>query len=633
MSEPDDYLPIADYAAVGNLRTVALVGRNGSIDWLCLPRLDSPSAFAALLDRRRGGRFRVAPSGRWESSQRYRGDTSVLETEFRAAGGRLTVTDFLPTTGELDVGGTGDARPEVHRVLRCDGRGVDVAVEWSPRPDYARARTEIAPAAGGYVARGGDAVLHLSGLPDRGTIADDGFGPAVRATFRVEPGRPVALVCGWGEPPADPPDSEELERQTTRAWLEWSGAEGVRAAQDWAGPWWKLVVRSGLALKLLTYRETGAIAAAATTSLPEGIGGVRNWDYRYFWVRDAGLTAQALLVMGHRRAAREYLRFIERSAARCLDEGGPLRIMYGLHGQRDDPERELDHLEGYRGSRPVRVGNGAFDQPQHDVYGEILGAAYELARLGGPVPPEDRPFLRAVADRACEVWHEPDLGIWEVRAEPRHYVYTKMMAWTALDRAVLLADRYGLGGDVGRWRRVRDEVRRWVLDHGYDPGRGAFVQAHGLNELDAANLILPMMELLPFDDPRVRGTIDATLRELTEDGLVYRYRSDDGLPGKEGAFGLTTFWLVDALAFSGRLDEAYMIFDGIAGRANHVGLFAEQIDPGTGEFLGNFPQAFSHIGLINSALHLAHAAGRPTNVPAPIGSPEHRAEAGRSGSK
>jgi GH15 family glucan-1,4-alpha-glucosidase len=629
MTKSDDYLPIADYAAIGNLRTVALVGLNGSIDWCCLPSLDDGSVFGSLLDHRRGGRFRVAPVGQWSSSQRYRGETNILETEFRATGGRLICTDFIPVSGDLDSADKNHGRAEIHRVLSCEGSGVEVEVEWSPRFDYARARTEISADADGYMARGGDDTLYLSGLPQCGQVADDGFGPVVRAKFYVEPGRPVSLACRWGGPVDRNVSSEHLLNATEQAWRAWVDKDSMHAVRDWAGPWRDLVIRSGLALKLLTYRDTGAIAAAATTSLPEEIGGIRNWDYRYFWVRDAGLTAQALLALGHREAAVAFLHFVERSASQCLEQGGPMRIMYGLHGQREDPEIHLDHLEGYRNSRPVRIGNGAFDQPQHDVYGEIFNVAYELVRVGEPISPRMREFLRAVADRACEIWQEPDQGIWEVRDKPRHYVYSKAMSWAALDRAVILAQRHGLGGDVQRWAKTRDEIRKQVLDNGFDPKRKAFVQSYGVEHLDAANLVLPMIELLPFDDPRVQGTIDATLRELTENGLVYRYHMDDGLEGGEGAFGLTTFWLVDALTFSGRYEEAYAIFEGIAKRANHVGLYAEQFDPPTGLFLGNFPQAFSHIGLINSTLHMAYTEGRPTNVPPPVGSREHRLEVRR----
>lgn len=627
------YKPIAAYGAIGNLRTVALVGLDGAIDWLCLPEVDAPSVFAALLDARRGGTFRVAPTRPTASTQRYLPFTNVLETTFDTEGGRLVVTDFMPLRGSIDDNEPHEAPPEVHRLLEATGGDVEVVLTWSPRPDYARQVPAIEPTPSGFVAVWDGGRLGLGGLPGEGERTADAHGPLVRATFTLRAGERVALVLRHdaADVPAAPAPTAEALAHTVAAWERWARKESATGDRAWAGYWQEHVLRSELALKLMAFAPTGAIVAAPTTSLPEGIGGVRNWDYRYAWIRDAGLAAQALVAMGHGAEAQAFLDWAERVSCehgRRGDDGRlrDLRIMYDVRGRTCLPETELDHLEGYRGSRPVRIGNGAATQTQLDIYGELIQAAYEMDRLGYPLAEEEWRFVSTLADDACRVWTEPDSGIWEVRGEPRHFVYSKVMVWVALERAARLAHRGRIDGDTARWRATRHRIHEEVLARGYDPDLDAFTIAYGLPELDAANLLVPIYEFLPPEDPRVQATIDRTLERLTAHDLVYRYRFDDGLPGEEGAFVLCTFWLVDALALSGRLDEAYRIFDGLAGRVNHVGLLAEQIDPHSGAFLGNFPQAFSHIGLINSALYLAHCEGRPTPVPHPIGSAEHRAE-------
>jgi len=527
------YLPISEYAAIGNLATVALVARNGSIDWCCLPHMDDPSVFGALLDDRRGGRFRVHATGGETGEQRYLPATNVVETTFKTTDGVLTVTDLMPVFGDLRQPTDQPAPPEMHRLLSVTG-SVEVSVEWSPRFDYARADTSIEREGQTWVARAGDRVLCLDGVGSDGTVAEGEDGPTLRATF-VPENITRSLVTWWGGPDERPSRStEDVLDATVTAWRSWSGQDRG-FDRSWAAPYEELVLRSELALKLLCFRPTGAIAAAATTSLPETIGGIRNWDYRFTWIRDASLTVQALRAVGHEDEA-----------------------------------------------------------------------------------------------RACEMVGQPDDGIWEMRGEPRHYTYSQLMLWVGLDRAIQLAERYGFDAvDLDRWRRSRGEVRDLVLERGFDEDRGSFIQRFGEHELDATNLLIPIHELLAVDDPRVQSTIDATIAGLTEDDLVYRYVMDDGLPGKEGAFVLCTFWLVDALALSGRVNEARRVFEKLCGRANHVGLFSEQIDPATGEFLGNFPQAFSHLGLINSAIYLAYAEGRERPVEAPVGTPEHRREAGR----
>ena len=641
------YKPIADYGAIGNLRTVALVGLDGSVDWCCLPNLDAPSVFAAILDVHKGGRFRVSPVAYGESTQRYLDDTNVLETSFtppesEAGAGTLVITDFMPLRGSIIGAGDPDTSPTLLRLLDCKEGEVEVALEWSPRFDYARADAFIERTKNGARAHAGDKtggeVMVLAGLPGAlGEVAvtDGGHGPVFRARFTVRAGERVALVNRYGvaEAETEPGECDALLQETLEAWRGWvHSCSSNPGGCAFGGPWHDLTVRSALVLKLLTHPDTGAIAAAPTTSLPEEIGGVRNWDYRFSWIRDAAFTAQALFALGHHAEALDFVHFAQRAAKAGGDHPLKMQIMYGLHGETDLTEETLPHLEGYRGSAPVRVGNGAAKQKQHDIYGELLGSAYELVRLGGELEPDLMAFLGAVATEACEVWHTPDAGIWEVRGGPQHFVYSKVMVWVALDRAVHMAERYGLPGPVEMWRQNREAVREAVLNEGYDPEVGAFVQAFGSKALDAANLLIPVVEFLPFDDPRVQSTIDRTLEKLTHNGVVLRYltdHTDDGLPGDEGGFGLTTFWLVDALALSGRLEEARALFEGMVGRANHLGLYSEEFDPHTGAFLGNFPQGFSHIGFVNSALYLARAEGRHAPAPAPVGSREHGAEAGR----
>jgi len=621
------YRPIADYGAIGNCLTAALVARNGSIDWACLPDFDSPSLFAAILDADRGGSFRVAAAGVPEGDQRYLPGTNVLETTFAGSSGRLVVTDYLPVEGRLEEAGEPRPPAEIRRSLRAEGGPVDVEVVWAPGPDYARAPVRVRVAEGLAIAESPAATAWLTGLPAASDVAVPAGahgGPVVSARFRLEPGRAITLATGLGSPPPprDPADEADLDA-TIAAWRRW--ADRGAADRSWAAPHADLVARSELALKLLAYRPTGALVAAATTSLPETIGGIRNWDYRFAWIRDASLTVQALRAVGHLHEARDFVLWAERA----VRAGGPdtaLRIMYDVRGGTNLAEYELPHLEGYRGSRPVRIGNGAAGQRQLDVPGELLDGTYELLRAGGELPRDTRAFLASVADEACAGVGREDDGLWEMRGRPSVYTYSQLMLWVALDRAIRMADVLP-GADVGRWRRARDEAARLVLEVGFDPELGSFVQRRGARDLDATSLLVPLHELIPFDDPRVHGTIDRTLEGLTERGLVYRYRMDDGMPGEEGAFVLCTFWLVDALAMAGRLDEAHEIYEGIVGRANHVGLFSEQIDPATGDFLGNMPQAFSHLGLINSSLYLAHAEGRAVPA-APVGSEVHRRDAG-----
>jgi GH15 family glucan-1,4-alpha-glucosidase len=623
--------PIEDYAAIGNLHSVALIAPDGSIDWCCLPDFDSPSFFASLLDTARGGRFRIRPVGVPEGRSIYMDHTNVLETIFRTGSGRLVLTDFMPIAGDID--GLEEKPPpaEIHRLLHAEGGGVEVELEWAPRPDYARGEVRLSRIRHGFEAVAGGHRIVLEGLdPERAEIVERDGGPVLKARLRLGEGERTAVVTGLGDEFAgrqrDVETTQRLLHETLASWREWVHKEGTQE-RSWARPYQEIVTRSELCLKLLSYGPTGAIVAAPTTSLPEGIGGVRNWDYRYTWLRDAFMTVQAMHALGHKAEAVHFIRWARDAAAKGSQAPMMIQPMYTVRGETEAPVVELDHLSGYRGSKPVQVGNHAVEQQQLDVYGDVLDAGYSLAREGHELERDLRQFLVEAADEACSKLHEVGDSVWEMERGDRHFTYSKLMVWVALDRAIQLAERFGLEGDVGHWREVRAEARQLVLSRGYNSDRRAFTQTLDGEELDAAMLLLPIHELLPMEDPRVVNTIERIREELTDHNLVYRYHADDGLPGEEGAFVLCSFWLVDSLALSGRLDEAHEVFDSLVRRANHVGLYSEQIDPATGQFLGNFPQAFSHLGLLNSALYLAHAQGRDSPAKAPLGSPEHRREA------
>jgi alpha,alpha-trehalase len=598
------YRPIADYAVIGNRNTCALVSRDGSIDWCCLPYLDSPSSFAAILDARRGGRWRIAPSDFSAVRRSYLGASAVLRTEFQGASGTLELIDFLP----IRVGRGEEpsySASSIVRIARCSAGEVTVEMEWTPRPDYAREDVRIERRDGYLLARTWGEHLWLSGMPDDVLAPID--AAAMTATLPLRQGEEVALVCSWAEPHVLPraQQARSYLESTLRWWDAW--ADGCRIAPE-VEPWRERVLRSGMVLKLLTNERTGAMAAAPTTSLPEEIGGIRNWDYRFCWVRDASMTARAFATLGQPGDGIAFLGFLARAAAQHHDPSR-IQVMYGLEGGTRLTEYNLGHLDGYRDSRPVRIGNAAALQRQLDVYGELIEAAYDLLRGGSRLSEQHWQWLRGIADYVCVVWRLPDRGIWEVRGPERHFTYSKLMCWVALDRALRIAGMLGDDSPTEHWRRERAEIRHAILDQGYDRQKRSFVQHFESETLDASNLLIPLTGLLPANDPRVQGTIDATMRELTENGLVHRYHTGethDGVGGGEGAFGICTFWLVNALALAGRVQEARDIFDGMLERANDLGLYAEEINPQTGEFLGNFPQAFTHIGLINAA----HFLGR-----------------------
>ncbi|SFS92540.1 glycoside hydrolase family 15 protein [Halostagnicola kamekurae] len=611
------YKQLTEYGAIGDGNTVALVGRDGSIDWCPLPHVESPSVFAAILDADRGGHFAVRPTQSFESVQRYRDRTTVLETTFQTADGSATVTDFMPVaeTAESPV-----RPPAVYRKLECDTGPLELEVAFEPRFDYARDVPAVERTSDGVVAIGTDERAVLSSdLPLRPST--DGHGAS--ATVTLEPGETRWLVLGYGE--AIPLESSHHQKTLDEAvgyWREWShDCAGADCPID--SPWHDLAVRSSLVLKLLLHRETGAVCAAPTTSIPEDLGGVRNWDYRFNWIRDAAFTVQALAELGHLDEARSYFEL-------CLDHCGghePADVppVYGLHGGDDLEEHVLDHLEGYRGSAPVRVGNAAREQRQLDVYGELILAIYESVRYGEAVTTDDWAVMCDLIDYVCEGWERPGSSIWESRDGPKHYVYSKVMCWVALDRGIKLAEAAGddVSAPLERWRTCREGVREAILERGYSDRANSFVQTFGGESLDAANLLIPIVGFLPPEDARVQGTIDATIDRLaTDGGLVRRYEGDDGLPGEASPFVVCSFWLVTALALAGRTDEATDRFESVIEYTSPLGLLAEAIDPESGEQRGNFPQAYSHIGLINSVLYLADADGSSGGSREPLGRDE-----------
>jgi GH15 family glucan-1,4-alpha-glucosidase len=597
---------IADYALLSDRHTAALVAGNGSIDWLCLPRFDSSSVFAALLDEA-AGCWSIRPTGGFTTSRRYVDATMVLETRFTTATGTLVLTDALATGLEQDPHRLGAAAPHLLiRSLTCLSGAVDIEVDFRPRPEYGLVAPLLSKVPGGIAVQGGAAQLALS-TPFDLTIGD----AQARGRISLHAGETLAFGLHWAQLGDRAPrvwPTAELHAQldgTLAAWREWS-----QVHQGYRGPYCELVHHSGRVLQALSYQPTGAIVAAATTSLPEQIGGERNWDYRYTWIRDASFTMNALWVAACPDEADDFFSFMTTAAATYRPECA-LQIMFGIGGERDLSERELTHLRGWRDSRPVRVGNDAWRQAQIDVYGELLDAALQLSDQLTGLDPQVRGFLISLADAATQQWRRPDHGIWEIRDEPRHYLYSKLMCWTALDRAITLADHLHATDRVPSWRRTRKQIRQAIMAEGWSEQAGTFTQAFGSAELDASALMMPIIGFLPADHPRMLATIERIATELTdEDGLVYRYRSPDGLPGQEGTFLLCTYWLAHALALAGQVKQARQVFETATGFANDVELLAEQIHPATGELLGNFPQAFSHIGLINAAWAIHQADAR-----------------------
>ncbi len=590
---------IEDYAMIGDCQTAALVSREGSIDWLCLPRFDSDACFASLLGMPQNGRWQIRPAGEITGTRRrYRGNTLILETDFETESGAATLIDCMPPR---------DVTPDLVRVVEGRRGRVPMRMDLTIRFDYG----SLVP----WVRRGeGNRLWAIAG-PDmlrlRSDVPTHGENLHTVAEFEVAEGERIHFDLSWFPSHLPPPPEIDLEgaiEDTERWWEEWA------SRCTYEGEYREAVLRSLITLKGLNYLPTGGIVAAATTSLPEKIGGVRNWDYRLCWLRDSTFTLYTLLVNGYQEEARRWREWLLRAVA---GEPAKLQILYGLAGERRLREHTIDWLAGYEGSRPVRVGNAAHDQFQLDVYGEVLNTLH-LARRHGlewdqPAWDLEMALLRFLED----AWRSPDEGIWEVRGPRRHFTHSKVMAWVAFDRAVDDVERFSHEGPVDRWRAIRDEIHAEVLREGFDPGLNAFTQYYGSKQLDASLLMIPLVGFLPADDPRVLGTVAAIERHLLHDGFVRRYVPEpdvDGLPPGEGTFLLCTFWLIDNYALQGRLDDARRLFERLLEIRSDLGLLSEEYDPAERRLLGNYPQAFSHIGLINAALRLTRDA-RPPSPP------------------
>ncbi len=615
------YKLIRDYGIIGDCHTAALVSRYGSIDWYCPTRFDAPAVFCRLLDATRGGYFMVAPTGEFSTERHYIKNTNILETVFTTSQGKLRITDFMPIHRRrvvrhgYDVG----TSRRILRLVEALSGEARVRICFRPTFDYARGKTAV------QVEKEIGALAHANGrflslvCPDfeLGFRAnDDG---ELCSEFELRQGDRRWLVLSEADDPdrvLESPTVAQCDQQLLRTqdyWEKWA------SACTYHGPYRNEVLRSALTLKLLTYEPTGAIIAAPTTSLPEEIGGVRNWDYRYAWVRDSALILYALMNVGYHEEAADFFEWLQET--RHSDASPELQVLYGIDGRHELPETTLDQLEGYECSRPVRVGNAAAKQLQLDIYGEVLTAAYLYftSRIGRREKDEsqvssrerilkhDWPLLHGLVERAAQCWQKPDDGIWEVRGGPQPFLYSRLMCWAALDRGIRLAKEHSLEAPLDEWESAREAIQRALLSDGFNRDIGAFTQAFGSSALDASALLIPRTGFLPATDARVQSTIESIKSKLTNGGLVYRYRSKDGLPGSEGVFVTCTFWLIDALALSGRLDEAHDLFEQVAGYANDLGLFSEEFDPGGNRLLGNFPQGFTHMALINAAINLAKA--------------------------
>jgi len=606
------YPPIENHGLIGDLHTVALVGINGSIDWLCLPRFDSPSVFAAILDEGRGGHFQITPGADGlRHRQYYWPETNVLVTRFLSPDGVGQITDFMP----VGLSEEATARHQVIRRVQTVRGRLRYRMDCRPAFDYGRAphTVETGPDGATFCSPG----LTLGLRTERELVARDG---GVAADFELGEGESAIFVLGSLEPGCScerllsEDEADALCGQTIAYWRRWL------AQCTYRGRWREMVHRSALVLKLLTYEPSGAIVAAPTCSLPEGVGGERNWDYRYTWIRDAAFTLYGLLRIGFTEEAAAFMRWLEE---RCHEPTAdtPLQIMYGIDGRHELREETLGHLEGYRASRPVRIGNGAWNQLQLDIYGELLDSVYLYNKYGSPISYDLWGHLRTMVDWLCDNWRRQDEGIWEVRGGRQDFVYSRLMCWVALDRALRLADKRSFPADRTRWLAVRDEIYEEIMSRGWSAERQAFVQSYGSTSLDASNLMMSLVFFLSPSDPRNLQTLEATLRAPHEGGLVanslvYRYNVEearDGLRGEEGTFNICTFWLVEALTRAGRtdrrqLERARLIFEEMLGYANHLGLYAEETGP-SGEALGNFPQAFTHLALISAAFNLDRALG------------------------
>jgi GH15 family glucan-1,4-alpha-glucosidase len=604
----DRYPPIAEHGLIGDLQTAALVTTDGSVDWFCCPRFDSPSVFGSLLDRERGGYFRIAAEGDdVVVRQLYFPDTAILVTRFMTPEGVGEVLDFMPVEDPQQA----TDRHRLVRVVRCVRGEIRFVFECAPRFDYGRQEHQLELTDEGAVFRTPTLQLTLHG---GGAGAMQRHGNDVRGALTVRAGQTggVMLESAADGPPRTMTPEELLAMftSTARFWRGWL------ARSTYRGRWREMVGRSAITLKLMTYAPTGALVAAPTAGLPEQVGGERNWDYRFTWIRDGSFSIHALLGLGFTEEAEAFGGWLNDRAAEQVGEGsGPLKIMYRVDGSSDLVEETLDHLEGYAGSRPVRIGNGAADQLQLDIYGELLDSIWLADRYGIRVGHPGWVKLAQLADWLCGNWDQPDEGVWETRGGRQNFTYGRLMCWVALDRMVRLAAEHGRPADLGRWISERDRIYHQIMEHGWNPQRGAFTQHDKTEVLDASLLMMPLTGFVVPSDPMWLSTLDAMEGELVSDSLVYRYNpsaSPDGLLGEEGTFSICTFWYVDALARSGRLEQARVTLEKMFTYANHLGLYAEEIGL-TGEQLGNFPQAFTHLSLINAAItlndQLDHAAG------------------------
>jgi GH15 family glucan-1,4-alpha-glucosidase len=606
-----DYLPIAEHGLVGDLLTVALVGTNGTIDWYCCPAFDSPSVFGAILDADDGGYYALRPEGKeWTSKQLYFPDTNVLITRFLTPAGVGEVQDFMPIE---------DPKSPVHRhrlmrrvvVVRGAMRFI---VEVQPRFDYGRAEHEVEMHPHGVLFRSEKLSIALEGAIARAMGADrrlERRGPGVWATFDLAAGQSQTFVLESVAPdhicrPYPEHETAAVFDATVSYWRRWVAQSAYR------GRWREMVQRSALTLKLLTYAPTGALVAAPTTSLPEQIGGERNYDYRYTWIRDAAFSLYGLLRLGFTEEAASFMSWLtDRTREWKLGPSGPLRIMYGIDGRAELPEEELSHWSGYRNSPPVRIGNLAAHQRQLDIYGEMIDSIYLYNKYGSPISHESWESVRRIVDWLCENWDQADEGIWETRGGQKDFTYSRLMSWVAIERAIRMNRARGLPGDIVRWLAERDRIYNQIMKRGWSDERDAFVQHYGSDVLDASILLMPLVLFIAPTDPRWLSTLDAIGGELVSDSLVYRYNveaSPDGLRGEEGTFSICSFWYVEALTRAGRLDEARLAFEKMLTYANHLGLYSEEIGP-TGEQLGNFPQAFTHLALISAAYNLDRRLG------------------------
>lgn len=589
-------LPIGAHGIIGDGSSAALVRVDGAIDWLCMPRFDSPSLFAAILDPEKGGVAAITPARRpFESLQRYDPDTNVLETLFTVPGqGVARLTDFMPWVDDPRA-----SIHEVHRRIECLEGTIEVDVIFDPRFSYGQDPAEIDIGEHGVLARGknGERVVATAGRGNTWTRRDAG---GVQARVSLRSGQRVWNVISWDASDPEPPSAYrpfDLLRDTRQRWREWS------AGLEYNGPWRHHMLRSALTMKLLTYAPTGAMVAAPTTSLPEWLGGARNWDYRYAWARDAALAVRANNLIGFHSEARDFFHFLRDT----VDVDVGLKVMYGIDGSRVPDEVELSHLAGYRGSSPVRIGNGARDQVQLDSAGALIDAAHLYEHFGGTLTVRAWRTLRGVIDSLQDAWRLPDHGIWEPRSGKRHNVHSKLMIWLALDRGAGIARAFGAADRHDAWTACADQIHADILKRGLSADGNHFVSVYDGDSADSTLLLLAAHAFLPGDDPRLANTVDFVRRELGSGPFLYRYREDDGVDGEEGAFVLCGFWLAEVLALIGRVDEALEIFSAHVDASNHLGLLAEEIDPSNGSLLGNFPQAFSHLGLVNAALRIDRA--------------------------